>query len=78
MPTLESLLDRIVSTPALVRKLKPRGTLKVKDANGQLIEVPYEKTAAGYVNFSAVDESIQVQIARAPRAQMIQDTECNS
>jgi hypothetical protein len=64
--TLENVLDRVVSQPALIRRLKDKGVLRVMDA-GKVVEVPYEKTQAGYVNFHAADETMRLKLPHAPR-----------
>ena len=65
--TLENVLDRVVSQPALVRKLKDKGVLRVRDGVGNVVEVPYEKTQAGYVNFYAADETRRLKLPHVPR-----------
>lgn len=64
--TIENVLDRVVSNPVLVRKLKDKGVLRVSDG-GKIVEVPYEKTQAGYVNFYAADETVRLKLPHAPR-----------
>ena len=59
---LQGVLDKLVSTPKLVRKMKPSGVLRVKDAGGQVVEVKYQKTQAGYVEFIDADETIRLKI----------------
>jgi len=66
--SLQNVLDRYVMTPALVRKMKRTGTLKVKDGAGQVIRVEYEKTQAGYINFTNADETIQLKVPNATRS----------
>jgi hypothetical protein len=63
---LQNVLDKLISTPALVRKLKKSGVLKVKDKTGQTVKVDYVKTAAGYVEFSGADETIRIKVPANP------------
>lgn len=71
MPKLSSVLDKIVSNPVLVRRLNQSGVLKIRGGDGVLVEVPYEKTAAGYINFTAQDETIVIPLPDVPKEQMI-------
>jgi hypothetical protein len=59
---LQRVLDKFVSTPALVRRLSKSGMLRIIDAEGQAVEVKYEKTQAGYIDFSNVDETLRMKI----------------
>ena len=59
---LQRVLDKFVSTPALVRKLKPSGVFKIRDAGGQTVEIEYRKTQAGYIDFINADETIRLKI----------------
>lgn len=65
--TLGNVLDRVVAMPALIRKLGDKGVVRVRDGAGKIIEVPYEKTQAGYVNFYAADETVRLKLPHAPR-----------
>ena len=63
--TLQNVLDRFVKTTALVRKLKKNGTIKVEDGAGQVVRVQYERTQAGYINFTNADETLKLKVPRA-------------
>ena len=65
MIPLSRVLDRLVSTPALIRKLPDKGVVKVKDGRVKIVEISFEKTQAGYINFSNADETLQLKIPRA-------------
>ena len=52
MPTLSKVLDRAISDPAFMRKLKGNsGRFKIK-ARGKEVVVAYEKSPAGYFTFT--------------------------
>lgn len=52
MPTLSKVLDRVISDPAIMRKLKGKsGSFKIR-ARGKEIGVSYEKSDAGYFTFT--------------------------
>ena len=60
---LAKVLDKIVASPVLVRKLKGQsGIFRIKDANGQTVEVNFERTQAGYINFVCDDETLKLRI----------------
>ena len=59
---LQRVLDKFVSTPALVRKLKQSGVIRIKDAAGQAVEISYVKTQAGYIDFANADETLSLKI----------------
>lgn len=65
--SLQKVLDRYVSTPALVRKMKPSGVLKITDGGGQVLRIEYEKHPA-FIEFKAPDETIQLKVPDATRS----------
>lgn len=63
MVSLSKVLDRVIKTPAFVRKLKAKsGRFKVK-ASGVEHDIRYEKNEAGYLFFEA-DETIQLKVPK--------------
>jgi hypothetical protein len=52
MPTVSKILDRVVSDPVVIRRLKGKsGRFKIR-ANGKEVGVAYEKSDAGYFTFT--------------------------
>jgi hypothetical protein len=58
---LKGILDKFVSTPALVRALKPAGTLRIKDAGNQVVEIQYIRHPA-FIEFIGADETMKMKI----------------